>query len=61
MEVQNLLYVALDMNYIARDRFDELYKLSGETAAMVGSLAMYLRGQRRSVNHSEALAVTQDS
>ncbi|MBI3300807.1 MAG: four helix bundle protein [Deltaproteobacteria bacterium] len=43
MEVQSLLYVALDAGYIGKSEFERLYKLSGETALLIGSFTSYLR------------------
>ena len=43
MEVQSLLYVALDVGYIGKDEFERLYKLSGETASLIGGFTSYLR------------------
>ena len=41
-EVQSHLYVALDMEYIAQEEFNELYKLFDEVSRMIMSLAQYL-------------------
>jgi len=43
MEVQSLLYVALDVGYIGKGEFERLYKLSGETASLIGGFTSYLR------------------
>ena len=44
-EVQSLLYVALDVSYIEKSEFERLYKLTDETASLVGGLILYLRRQ----------------
>jgi four helix bundle protein len=47
-EVQSLLYVALDVGYVARDEFDRLYKLAAEAASLISGLTSYLRrGEKR--------------
>lgn len=43
IEVQSLLYVALDVGYIDQEKFEEPYKLGDETAALIGGFASYLR------------------
>jgi four helix bundle protein len=43
IEVQSLLYVALDVGYIERNHFEELCKITGETASLIGGFASYLR------------------
>lgn len=43
IEVQSHLYVALDMNYISRPDFDEVYEMLNEISKMTISLAQYLR------------------
>jgi len=43
MEVQSLLYVALDVGYIGKSEFERLYNMSHETALLIGSFASYLR------------------
>lgn len=42
-EVQSHLYVALDQDYVARDRFDEIYKRADKTARIISGLITYLR------------------
>jgi four helix bundle protein len=42
-EVQSLLYVALDVGYLASDQFDRLCKLAGEAASLIGGLKSFLR------------------
>lgn len=37
-EVQSLLYVAMDQDYIVKAKFDELYNLTGEVKKLVGGL-----------------------
>jgi len=47
-EVQSLLYVALDVGYVARDEFDRVYKLAAEAASLISGLTSYLRrGEKR--------------
>lgn len=43
IEVQSLLYVALDVGYISKERFDKLYKMAEETAALISGFTSYLR------------------
>jgi four helix bundle protein len=43
IEVQSLLYVALDVGHIERSRFGELYKIAEETVSLIGGFASYLR------------------
>jgi four helix bundle protein len=43
LEVQSLLYIALDVGYIQKTGFEKLYKLTGETAALITGFAAYLR------------------
>ena len=43
LEVQSLLYVAIEINYLKADEFDRLYKLAGETSALISRFAFYLR------------------
>ncbi|HEY9865023.1 MAG TPA: four helix bundle protein [Candidatus Obscuribacterales bacterium] len=42
-EVQSLLYVALDVNYINQHEFDKLYKKAEETISLIAGLTTYLR------------------
>jgi four helix bundle protein len=43
IEVQSLLYVALDVGCIHHDEFEKLYKLGDETVALIGGFSAYLR------------------
>ncbi|HUY14323.1 MAG TPA: four helix bundle protein [Terriglobia bacterium] len=43
VEVQSLLYVALDSGYLNREQFGKLYGLADETAALIGGFTSYLR------------------
>jgi len=43
VEVQSLLYVALDVHYIDEQEFQRLNQLADETAPLVGGLTSYLR------------------
>jgi four helix bundle protein len=45
VEVQSLLYVALDVHYIDEREFQRLNGLADETASLVGGLTSYLRGR----------------
>jgi four helix bundle protein len=47
IEVQSLLYVTLDVGYITQNDFDRLYKLTNETAALIGGFTTYLRNLHR--------------
>ena len=44
IEVQSLLYVALDVRYIDGDEFEKLSRLADESASLIGGLTSYLRG-----------------
>lgn len=60
IEVQSLLYVALDVHYIDGNQFERLNKLADEAASLIGGLTSYLRGTKRSpefgVKDSESAA-----
>jgi four helix bundle protein len=43
LEVQSLLYVALDINYIGKEEFERLYELADKAASFMGGLIVYLR------------------
>jgi four helix bundle protein len=43
MEVQSLLYVALDVEYIPQECFEKLYQAAAETIAMITKFVAYLR------------------
>ena len=43
-EVQSHLYIALDRNYIDQETFDDIYKQTDKTAAIISGLIRYLRG-----------------
>jgi four helix bundle protein len=45
-EVQSHLHIALGLNYIGRNDFDELYSMLTEVSRMTLALARYLRGQQ---------------
>jgi four helix bundle protein len=45
-EVQSALYIALDLQYITQDKFDELYKTTEEISKMLMSLSQYLLKKR---------------
>lgn len=45
LEVQSLLYVARDLNYIQPKEFDRLYALAEETISLIGGFTSYLRKQ----------------
>ncbi len=42
VEVQSLLYVALDVGYIDQNEFEKLYRLGNETVALIGGFRTYL-------------------
>jgi four helix bundle protein len=44
-EVQSLLYVARDLNYIQPAEFERLYKIAEETISLIGGFTSYLRNQ----------------
>ena len=46
-ESQSHLYVALDLGYVDRDAFAELYNLFEEVSRMTMALATHLRSARR--------------
>jgi four helix bundle protein len=43
VEVQSLLYVALDVHYVDEPEFQRLNLLADETASLIGGLISYLR------------------
>jgi four helix bundle protein len=45
LEVQSLLYVASDLNYIGPLEFARLYGIASETLALIAGLTSYLRRQ----------------
>jgi four helix bundle protein len=45
LEVQSLLYVAHDLEYLELDEFEKLYRLAEETVSVIGGLTSYLRNQ----------------
>jgi len=47
VEVQSLLYVALDVGYIEKSGFEKLYKMTDETASLIGGFTSYLRQRSR--------------
>jgi len=46
-EVLSLLYVALDVGYITSEQFQKLYRITEETASLIGGLSSYLRKSLR--------------
>ena len=42
-EVQSHLYVAVDLGYIEKKQFDEIYEQARKTAMMISALLKYLR------------------
>jgi len=43
LEVQSLLYVALDIGHLGKDEFERLYELTDKTASLIGGFIVYLR------------------
>ena len=43
LEIQSLLYVALDLNYVEKSEFERLYELADRVASLIGGLILYLR------------------
>ena len=43
VEVQSLLYVALDRQYISQDQFDAIYRQAEKMASLIGGFVRYLR------------------
>jgi len=43
VEVQSLLYIALDRQYISQNQFDTIYKQAQKTANLIGGFVRYLR------------------
>jgi len=50
LEVQSLLHVARDLNYINEIDFKRLYNLANETVSLIGGFTSYLRGRRPTSN-----------
>ena len=46
IEVQSLLYVALDVRYIGGHEFEKLSRLANEAASLIGGLTSYLRSSQ---------------
>jgi len=46
-EVQSLLYVALDVEYVSQPVFQQLFSSASATAALIHGFASYLRGERQ--------------
>lgn len=46
-EVQSALYVALDLNYVLKSQFDEVYSRAEEVSKMLTGLSKYLDGKGR--------------
>jgi len=42
-EVQSLLYVAIDLNYVSKVSFDDLYNRSSEIKKLIGGFIQYLK------------------
>jgi four helix bundle protein len=42
-EVQSHLYVAMDLGYIDKKQFDDIYEQARKTAMMISALLKYLR------------------
>jgi four helix bundle protein len=45
LEVQSLLYVARDLNYLQSTEFEKLYKIAEETISLIAGFTSYLRNQ----------------
>jgi four helix bundle protein len=62
IEVQSLLYIALDLEYISGDAFSRHYEMANECAAMTTGLARYLRNLPSSTGAAKSsFDSTQDS
>lgn len=48
VEVQSLLYVALDVAYITQQQFDQHYALAADTISLIAAFTSYLRGRTSS-------------
>ena len=46
-EVQSQLYVALDLDYIAKLEFEEVYELAAKSRAKIGAFIKYLQSHAR--------------
>jgi four helix bundle protein len=51
-EVQSLLYVAMDIEYLQQSDFERLSALTNSTACLIGGFTSYLRGGRQNENVS---------
>jgi len=47
LEVQSLLYVARDLNYLQATEFEKLYQIAAETISLIAGFTSYLRGTPR--------------
>ena len=45
-EVQNDLYIALDLNYISQDEFNKLYQEAKKIAKQINGLMTYLKSSK---------------
>jgi four helix bundle protein len=45
LEVESLLYVARDLEYIQEPEFEKIYTLTDETVSLISGLTSYLRKQ----------------
>jgi len=52
-EVQSQLYVALDQNYIGREKFNELYSKSDEVARLISGFIHYLLNKDKHSTNSK--------
>jgi four helix bundle protein len=60
LEVQSILYVALDLEYIQEKEFNKLYNMANESVSMIAGFSSYLR-QNKQNSISESGVQTPDS
>jgi four helix bundle protein len=53
-EVQSLLYVALDAQYLPQTDFERVYTLANSTASLVGGFTSYLRENKSCTSHQSS-------
>lgn len=50
-EVQSALYIALDRNYISKEKFHEIYNQCIEVSKMLSGLIRYLKSEKANSKH----------
>jgi len=61
VEVQSLLYVALDVQYISDQQFRSLFQEADETIRLIGGFCAFLRNQRPAASARRPYSAVQSS